>query len=312
MTSPATYGPLEECLQTNSHYGLDVDKVKLFCQGQLPSLDQGTGNILMADKTSPVFSPDGNGGLYKALGQNNLLEDMKERGVEHLFVYCVDNVLVKVADPAFLGYCLEKGAHVGNKVVRRLDGENAGVTCMEGDRPGVKEYSEMKGDEQIGDLANICIHYFSRDFLSKVLERERELPIHLARKKIPYMDLVSEESVKPSTPNGFKLEKFVFDSFRFAEPGKFCVYEVAREDEFSPLKQAEGSSGTPEVCRNDIFNLHTRWLTRVGAEMVDANKGVLEVEVSPEVSYSGEGLSDLVNGKLLKCPLHLTKNKQSF
>jgi len=310
MTSPSTYGPLEECLETNGYYGLDVDRVKLFCQGQLPSLDQETGHILMADETSPVFSPDGNGGLYKALGQNNLLEDMQERGVEHLFVYCVDNVLVKVSDPVFLGYCLEKGAQVGNKVVRRLEGENAGLTCMEGDRPGVREYSEMEGDEEVGDLANICIHYFSRNFLSRVLERERQLPIHLAKKKIPYMDLANGESVKPSTPNGYKLEKFVFDSFRFVEPGKFCVYEVARENEFSPLKQAEGSAGTPAVCRRDVSNLHTRWLMEAGAELVGDKE--LEVEVSPEVSYGGEGLSDVVQGKLLECPLHLTKNKRYF
>lgn len=310
MTSPSTFGPLEEYLENNGHYGLDEDRVKLFCQGQLPSLDQETGIILMADRINPVFSPDGNGGLYKALGQKNLLEDMKERGVEHLFVYCVDNVLVKVSDPVFMGYCMQKGAQVGNKVVRRLDGENAGVTCMEGDRPGVREYSEMEGDEQVGDLANICIHYFSRDFLSTVLEKERELPIHLAKKKIPYMDLESGESIKPSSPNGFKLEKFVFDSFRFVEPGKFCVFEVAREDEFSPLKQAEGSAGTPEVCRRDVSSMHTRWLMKAGAELVGDKE--LEVEVSPEVSYSGEGLSDLVQGKLLECPLHLTKNKQYF
>ena len=62
-------------------------------------------------------SPDGNGGLFLALQEGKVLSDMQGRGVKHNFVYCVDNVLVRVADPEFIGYCLSSGADCGNKVI---------------------------------------------------------------------------------------------------------------------------------------------------------------------------------------------------
>ena len=54
------------------------------------------------------------------MGENGILDDMKKRGVECMHIYCVDNILVKMADPVFVGYCYSRGAECGAKVRRKL------------------------------------------------------------------------------------------------------------------------------------------------------------------------------------------------
>ena len=39
------------------------------------------------------------------------------KNLKHIFVYSADNVLVKIADPVFLGFCITKKADCGNKVM---------------------------------------------------------------------------------------------------------------------------------------------------------------------------------------------------
>jgi len=327
MASPATFEPLNEAVEGLIKVGLDMDRVKLFSQGVLPCLSE-QGNILLREKGLIATNPDGNGGLYKALHENDIVNDMESRGIKHVFMYCVDNILVKVGDPEFIGFCISKDADCGNKVVLRASGESVGVTCLLDGKPGVIEYTEMPNEirestmpngELVYGAANVCIHYFNFRFLSEAVKLESSMPVHLARKKIP---CISDEGhqVNPEQPNGVKLEKFVFDVFRFVDPTKFVMYKCRREEEFAPLKNAVGNDGTPNACREALCSLHARWLLKAGAELVSPDgeisqsksTKVAEVEVSPKVSYGGEGLDKLVGGKLLSWPLHLTENKQYF
>merc|ERR1712129_177579 len=330
MASPATVGQVKDAFESYNNFGLDEEQVKIFCQGTIPCLPE-EGDILLRDQNILASNPDGNGGLYKALMEEGILDNMKSRGIKHIFVYCVDNILVKVADPEFLGFCISREADCGNKVVRRLEGESVGVTCLLDGKPGVVEYTEMSeevrekktvDDKLVYGAANVCIHYFNLDFLTEAVVREVVMPVHLARKKIPHIAECGN-FIKPDMPNGVKLEKFVFDVFQFVDPEKFVVYEGKREEDFEPLKNAVGEEGTPATCRAALSALHAGWLLKAGAELIspggeqlgqEGNKknDLAVVEVSPKVSYAGEGLEKIVGGKMLSWPLHLTENKNYF
>ncbi|CAG0881987.1 unnamed protein product [Cyprideis torosa] len=315
MTSAKTRKTTTDFLEANNFFGLPKDDVIVFEQGMVPSFTFD-GRIILEGKAKLAKSPDGNGGLYRALREQLILEDMKKRNLSCVHVYCVDNILVKVADPVFVGYCLSEGADCGAKVVpKAYPDEPVGVICAVDDRFQVAEYSEIskatahKTDGQgklMFNAGNICNHFFTLDFLSNVANKqESEMPFHIARKKIPYVDSRSGELVKPMEPNGVKLEKFVFDVFSFSE--KFRVWEVSREEEFSPVKNAEGATkDTPTTARRMIYDLHKQYLQKAGAtiagESSDAEKVV--VEISPLVSYEGEGLEH-VRGKVFTPPVHI-------
>eukprot|EP00088_Acartia_fossae_P068182 TRINITY_DN8597_c0_g1_i1.p1 TRINITY_DN8597_c0_g1~~TRINITY_DN8597_c0_g1_i1.p1 ORF type:complete len:511 (-),score=165.20 TRINITY_DN8597_c0_g1_i1:230-1762(-) len=341
MTSATTVGPTENFFKENDYFGLKQENIFVFQQGTLPCFTFD-GKIILGEKHKISRAPDGNGGLYRALRTEGVLDNMKSRGVKYIQLYCVDNILVRVGDPVFIGYCLSKGAECANKVVRKqFPTEAVGITCKVDGHYQVVEYSEIttksaelsnKDGSLVYSAANICIHFFTLEFLERVVTtNERYLQHHVAKKKIPYVT-DKGDIVKPTTPNGIKMEKFVFDVFRFAN--NFVVWECLRDEEFAPLKNAEGAKDcTPSYCRNAVLALHQKWLKMAGAEILspsgveaalmtspasegnnnlDVNdKGqqgeVVITEISPLLSYAGEGLEDKVRGKQYSTstPLHL-------
>ncbi|GAA5884448.1 hypothetical protein JCM6882_005256 [Rhodosporidiobolus microsporus] len=302
MTSGPTRKPTEDFFSQNSYFGLAKENVVFFEQGVLPCLTDD-GKIFLDTPSSVAVAPDGNGGLYAALkaplspsSTTTVLSDLSSRGIEYLHAYCVDNCLVRVADPVFLGSCIARQADCGAKVVKKtVPTESVGVVAQKSGKFAVVEYSEISKEmserkDENGDLAfraaNIANHFYTRAFLEEVANYdETRMPFHIARKKIPHVDLSSGETVKPSKPNGMKLEQFVFDVFPFVP--SFALLEVERSQEFSPLKNAPGTgSDDPETSRRDLLSENKRWLEAAGASVEDG----VEVELSPLVSYAGEGL----------------------
>lgn len=295
MTSGPTRAPTEEFFKANNFFGLNPANVVFFEQGVLPCLTKD-GKIILESSSKVAVAPDGNGGVYKALAESGVLDDLTKRGIEHVHMYCVDNSLVKVADPSFIGFAAAREAEVAVKVVRKRNAnESVGLIVSKNGAPGVIEYSEIsqelaeaKDDSDASLLklraANIVNHYYSTAFLLKTPKLAKKLPYHVANKKIPHADPTTGETVKPSSPNGIKLEQFVFDIFPQVSLAKFASLEVARHDEFSPVKNGPGAGeDCPETARDDLLNEGKRWLEAAGAKSGP-------IEVYPRVSYGGEGL----------------------
>ncbi|KAI8092984.1 nucleotide-diphospho-sugar transferase [Halteromyces radiatus] len=320
MTSGPTHQPTVDFFKQHQFFGLDEKNITFFEQGTLPCLTMD-GKIIMESKGKVAIAPDGNGGIYAAVQNKGVIEDLKRRGILYTHCYCVDNCLAKVADPVFVGYCVSKETDCGVKVVRKTKpDEPVGVVCRRGGRYGVVEYSEIskelseKRDPEDGGLmlraANIVNHFFSTAFLERVPEFAGELEYHIAKKKIKHVDISTGETVVPTSNSGMKLECFVFDVFPFSQ--HFSVLEVDRKEEFSPLKNAPGTGvDCPETSRRDLISQHIRFVQAAGgtvkgvpSHITDASQipDDCHLEISPWVSYAGEGLSDVVNGKVVVTP----------
>merc|ERR1719259_1343578 len=118
MTSEATKVATHQFLEKHQYFGLSKEQVTIFEQRVIPAFDN-QGKFIMETKSKIARSPDGNGGLYWALKNKGVIQSMETNDVKFLHVYCVDNVLVKVADPVFMGFCISKNVESGNKVVEK-------------------------------------------------------------------------------------------------------------------------------------------------------------------------------------------------
>lgn len=244
MTSNINNADTTAFFEEHDYFGYPKDYVKFFVQEMVPACDY-EGRIYMESQTEVAMSPNGNGGWFSSMVNAGLLSDIKERGIEWINVFAVDNCLQRIADPMFVGATITYGCESGAKVVRKAaPDERVGVLCTEDGKPSIAEYYEMTEEmatarKENGDLKygfGVILNYL---FSEKKLEQiaDARMPIHVVEKKIPYMD-VDGTFVKPEQPNGYKFETLVLDMVHMMDD---CIpYEVVREREFAPIKNLHG------------------------------------------------------------------------
>lgn len=321
MTSFATDQPTRDHFAQHDYFGLARENIFFFNQDLFPCVFED-GKIIMENKFSISIAPNGNGGLWSALLTQGVLADMERRGITLVCSYPVDNILTKVADPEFVGFCIEKHADVACKVVAKAyPQERVGVLALKDGRPAVIEYSEIaeeqatardpKSGALLYNSSHIVLNNFSIDFIRKLTGSEHggrlhKLPFHIAKKQIPYYDHKVGGMMKDRW--GWKFELFVFDVFEFAE--RMQALEVLRSEEFSPLKNSDAAdSDNPTTCRKHLYGLHRGWIEKAGGQVVassDSDSDLLVVEIAPQVSYAGEGL-EFVAGQKFTSPVYICK-----
>ena len=244
MTSNINNADTTAFFEEHDYFGYPKDYVKFFVQEMVPACDY-EGRIYMESQTEVAMSPNGNGGWFSSMVNAGLLSDIKERGIEWINVFAVDNCLQRIADPMFVGATIAYGCESGAKVVRKAaPDERVGVLCTEDGKPSIAEYYEMTEEmatarKENGDLKygfGVILNYL---FSEKKLEQiaDARMPIHVVEKKSPYMD-VDGTFVKPEQPNGYKFETLVLDMVHMMDD---CIpYEVVREREFAPIKNLHG------------------------------------------------------------------------
>jgi UDP-N-acetylglucosamine/UDP-N-acetylgalactosamine diphosphorylase len=298
LTSPANDAPTRAAFEENDFYGLAPESVRLVVQGTLPAVDAAGGEILRDAPDHLALSPDGHGGLLSALASSGALDEMTREGVRTIFTFQVDNPLARVCRPELLGHHVLAGADMASVVVRKLTAEEKmGVIARVDGRTGVVEYSDLpdalaQQRDAEGALVywagSIAVHCIEVDFARRLTEGGLRLPYHHALKKVPFLDAEGRR-VEPEAPNAVKFETFLFDALPSAD--RTVTVEAAREDEFSPIKNAEGSD-SPATARRDLNRLHARWLEAAGVPVPrDADGEPVDVEIDPRVALEGSDLA---------------------
>jgi UDP-N-acetylglucosamine/UDP-N-acetylgalactosamine diphosphorylase len=312
MTSEDNHAATERFLAEHERFGLE--HLRLFRQGTMPAVDAASGTVLLAARDRVALSPDGHGGTLRALRRTGCLDEMRERGIETIFYMQVDNPLIAIGDPGFVGAHRLAGAEVSSKVVRKTDpAEKVGVVAARGGRQLVIEYSDLpdrlaEQRRPDGGLAfaagSIALHVFSRDFVDRVAGTA-ELPFHRALKRVPFVDEGGHE-VEPAEPNAVKFEQFIFDTLPLAR--RALVLETSREGEFEPLKNAEGAS-SPETVRRRLSDAAAAALERAGAVVSRRPDGsaAVPIELGPLVAADPAELARRVPaGTVVDAPFTLS------
>jgi UDP-N-acetylglucosamine/UDP-N-acetylgalactosamine diphosphorylase len=317
MTSPENHEATIAFFESHGRFGLE--HVRFFTQGQMPAVDRATSKVLLASPGRVALAPDGHGGTLAALaapgsgGTPSCLDEMRDRGVRTLFYFQVDNPLVRIAEPSFIGLHRESDAEVSFKVVERTSPEEKlGVVVTVDGRPQVIEYSDLPAELAGRRLpegplelwaGSIAVHILERSFIERLVGEHR-LPFHRALKKVTFVD-DRGQTIKPAEPNAVKFEQFIFDVLPLAE--RWAMVETDRAGEFEPLKNAVGPD-SPATVHQRMSDQFGNWLEQAGAVIPRRPDGSVPfgIEISPLFALDAAELKSRIEpGLVIERPIYL-------
>ena len=257
MTSVENNEQTVKFFEDMNYFNYPKEYIKFFIQAEEPLLDK-TGKLLIGEDKTIRFASNGNGEIYRSLKKTNMIQDMRQKGIEWILVIGIDNILVNAIDPLFIGLTLKDGNSIASKsIAKKAPKESGGVFAKTDGTPKVIEYVEVSdeianrkdedGEFIFGDM-NIVNHLFRIDAIEKLADKD--LPYHTTVKNCKHLDIngnMLEDKI-------YKFEKFIFDGFVFFDD--MSLLRVKREDEFAPIKNKEGedSPATAKKLYEDYIN----------------------------------------------------------
>lgn len=304
MTSPVNHASVCAFFEQNNYFGLDQAHISMFPQQMMPAVEKTSGKVLLETPGSLALSPNGHGGSLKALYTSGALADMKRRGIDQISYIQVDNPLVRVIDPLFIGLHAIKRAQMSSKMLpKAYPKERLGNFCLSGGRLMVIEYSDLPDELAEQRLENgelrflagsIAIHAICVEFAEWLNTQTGgfALPFHRAEKKVPYVDLETGQRISPNEANAVKFEMFVFDALPLCKTS--IIYETDRLDEFAPIKNAQGLD-SPQTSRASQIERAAHWLTSQGVHVPRDQEGQVDahIEIRPDTAISPDDLKDV-------------------
>jgi UDP-N-acetylglucosamine/UDP-N-acetylgalactosamine diphosphorylase len=268
MTSMLNNDQIQDFFESNNYFGLKKNNVIFFVQGIMPAIDYN-GRIVMDGKDSIALAPNGHGGSLLALKTSGALDDMKRRKIKHISYFQVDNPLVSIINPLFIGlHSLERSEMSAIMLKKSNPFEKLGNFCRSQGKLMIIEYSDLPDELALkknssGELAFIAgspaIHIIKRKFVERLtVDGTLSLPWHRADKVVSSIDK-SGNKVTPEKANAVKLESFVFDALPLAE--KTILLEAEREYEFAPTKNKTGVDSV-ESCMSMLAERDAKWLEK--------------------------------------------------
>ena len=297
MTSEENHDETVRFFGSNDYFDLGKETIHFFRQDMLPAISPD-GNLVLQNNFRLFTNPNGHGGSLKALYDSGVLEVLLKEGFTELYYCQVDNPLVRIADPVFLGYHATANAEVSTKVVRRRSiEEKVGVYVSCNGKDAIVEYSDLSPEymsalDGAGDIlywaGNTAIHVFSLPFIRRINDHGFALPYHCARKNTD----ITDRNGNRLSLDVWKFETFVFDAIPLAE--RSCCMEIAREEEFAPVKNKDGSD-SPETARAAMVDLYRGWLTKAGVHVAPETA----IEISPLFALDEDELGNKLQNKNL-------------
>lgn len=263
MTSPQNHQETITFFEEKEYFDYPKQCIKFFKQDDLPLMDKN-GKLILGKDGLIKQASDGNGGIFYSMAEKGILDELKKKKIEWIFIGSVDNLLVKYVDTLLLGLAIEKQVKIATRtVLKNNPQERVGVLCKKNGKVKVIEYTEIPEEMRLavnenGEILYGESHIMCNLFNIEAIEKAstKELKYHVAEKKAEFINK-DGNLVKPEEPNCYKFEKFIFDSFCLFD--EIAILRGKREEDFAPIKNAEGvdSPKTAKKLYEDFMKKNT-------------------------------------------------------